>query len=76
MTSDHIEVPPRDEVVGDGLLAISDACAFLGGVSRAFLYSEMERGHLPFVKIGRRRMVPRKGLVSYASTRLSGDVET
>lgn len=75
MKSGYIERPAHDEVVGSGLVAISDACAFLGGVSRAFLYSEMERGHLPFVKIGRRRMVPRKALVKYAAARLHGTYE-
>ena len=59
-----------------GLLDLTEARAFLGGVSRAFLYAEFESGRLQSVKIGRRRMVPRNALIDYVASRLRGCEET
>lgn len=63
------------EIVRGGLLSLAEVRVFLGGVSRGFLYAEFESGRLPFVKVGRRRMVPRNALVSYAAARMKGGVE-
>ena len=61
-----------ETLVSDGLVTITEARAFLGGVSRAFLYKEFDEGRLPFVHVGRRRMVPRQALIAYAAERLHG----
>ena len=63
-------------IVDGGLVNLVEARRFLGGVSRAFLYVEFEKGRLPFVKIGRRRMVPRQALIAYAAERLRGGTGT
>ena len=65
---------PCQAVVAEGLMSISAVREFLGGVSRAFLYNEFNRGNLPWVAIGRRRMVPRQALVDYAAKRIGGAV--
>ena len=60
-----------NEFVSDGLLTVADAAAFLN-LSRTTLYGLMERGALPYVKIGRSRRVPRRALVELAGANLKG----
>ncbi len=50
------------DVWRDGGLSIAEAVRF-SGVGRSKLYVEMDMGKLPFTKIGRRRVVARRGLV-------------
>jgi excisionase family DNA binding protein len=51
---------------GDDRLAYSpEEAARLTGVSRAFLYLEMQRERLKTVKIGRRRLVRREDLLEW-----------
>jgi excisionase family DNA binding protein len=46
-----------------GRLAYSvDEAARLTGLSRDLLYDEMRRGNLPYVKVGRRRLITRQHL--------------
>jgi excisionase family DNA binding protein len=57
------------ELVAEGLDRVREAAAFLGvRVSR--LYALMERGDLPYVKIGKSRRVPRRALVELAAHHL------
>lgn len=50
----------------DGRLAYSpEEAARITGVSRAFLYLEMQRGKLTSVKIGRRRLIRRSDLLAW-----------
>jgi excisionase family DNA binding protein len=42
-----------------------DEAARLTGLSRDLLYDEMRRGNLPFVKIGRRRLITRQHLQQF-----------
>jgi excisionase family DNA binding protein len=58
-----------EELVGDGLDRVDDACDFLG-VSRAYLYRLMEAGELQYVKIGRTRRIPHRALVDLAARSL------
>ncbi len=46
------------EQVHDGALNVDEAVAF-SRLSRAELYRLMDRGELPFVKYGRRRLIPK-----------------
>jgi hypothetical protein len=50
------------ELVEDGVCTIPEAQSF-SRLSRSDLYSRMERGELPYVKLGKRRMIPRRALV-------------
>ncbi len=54
-----------------GLMTVPEAVAFLR-VSRSFLYAEMGRGALPWVKLGRARRIPRVAVIDYAASRLYG----
>ena len=49
------------EVVEGGLVTVKEAAGFLS-ISVAGVYSLMGRGDLPYVKIGRRRLITRQHL--------------
>jgi excisionase family DNA binding protein len=53
------------ELVESGLRTIEEARAFTR-LSRSALYGLMERGELPYVKLGRRRLVPQRALLALA----------
>jgi excisionase family DNA binding protein len=55
----------RSELVDGGLLSVPEASEFTR-LSRSDLYSRMERGELPYCKLGRRRLIPRKALIAMA----------
>ena len=65
------ELPDAKDVVADGLVTIPEAADFLR-ISRAMLYKLMDRGELPYVKIGRSRRVPRRAVVEFAAEALTG----
>ena len=60
-------------LVEDGLMKVAAAAAFLS-LSRATLYTLMDRGELPFVKIGRSRRVPKRAVVELAARGLRGGI--
>jgi excisionase family DNA binding protein len=45
-----------------GPLPPVDEAARLTGLSRDLLYDEMRRGNLPYIKVGRRRLITRQHL--------------
>jgi excisionase family DNA binding protein len=55
-----MNVDVRD-LVGDGALGVPAACAFLS-IGRSLAYAMMERGELRYVKLGKRRVIPRNEL--------------
>ena len=59
------------ELVQDGLMTIREAVAFLR-LGRSTLYGLMERGDLPYARIGARRLIPRRALVDLAASHLRG----
>lgn len=48
----------------EGALNATDAAAFLG-VSRRHVFDLMQRGALPWGRVGGRRVIPRRALVDY-----------
>ncbi len=66
--------PEALDLLGDGAVGIPEAVAF-AGVSRPELYRRMADGRLAFVKIGRRRLIPRRALVRFLAAGLSGGVD-
>lgn len=72
-TNPDITTPTADaeELMRDGALAVDAACAF-AALSRAQLYREMAAGRIPYVLRGRRRMVPRVGLMRWLAGGLRG----
>lgn len=42
-----------------------EEAATISGVSRAFLYLEMQRGKLDSIKVGRRRLIRRSDLLAW-----------
>lgn len=53
---------PAPSICSDGTLSLPEAIEFTG-LGRSELYLRMDDGRLPFVKHGRRRLIPRRALV-------------
>ena len=49
-------------LVEDGLLSLAEAQEFTR-LSRSDIYARMDRGELPYCKLGRRRLIPRRALI-------------
>jgi excisionase family DNA binding protein len=63
----------RLALVAEGLFTITETGAFLK-VSRATVYNLMDRGELPFVKVGRTRRIPKRAVLQLAAQALEGGV--
>ncbi len=61
----------RTALVRDGLRTLPEAMAYLR-LSRGAVYALMEQGHLPYVKLGRRRLVPVQAMLALAARGLVG----
>ena len=53
-------------------MRIPEVARFLA-LSRASVYQLMDRGELPWVKLGRARRIPRRAVVDLAARRLIGE---
>ena len=58
--------------MADGAVGIEEARRF-SGLGRTVLYQLMTQGRLPFVKVGARRLIPRRALVALLSECLTGE---
>ena len=61
----------HDSLVADGLVSVDEATTFLS-VSRSTVYELMDKGLLPFAKIGRSRRIPKRALIELAVANLRG----
>ncbi len=61
-----------ETLVGDGLLTVSEAIAFLR-LCRSTLYTLMDAGELAYVRIGRARRIPKRALIVLAAAHLNGN---
>ena len=57
------------DLIADGLLSIQEAADFTC-VSRTDIYARMNHGELRSVKIGRRRLIPKRALIDMISRNL------
>lgn len=53
------------DLVAERLAYSVDEVAQLTGLSRDLLYDQMRRGNLPYVKVGRRRLITRQHLQQF-----------
>ena len=60
-----------EELLADGCLSVKQAAEFLS-IGLTSTYAEMESGRLAYLKIGRRRVVPKKELIRFAAAQLTG----
>lgn len=58
-------------LVEGGLLSVEQAMEFLA-ISRSHLYELMDRGLVPYAKVGRCRRIPRDSLLDYVARNLKG----
>jgi excisionase family DNA binding protein len=56
---------PEPHPAAERLAYSVDEAARLTGLSRDLLYDEMRRGNLPYVKVGRRRLIARQHLQQF-----------
>jgi excisionase family DNA binding protein len=66
-----LERERKQAIVADGLCSVPDAAQFTG-LSRSTLYGLMDKGEIPFCKIGKNRRIPRAALVELAAKSLVG----
>jgi excisionase family DNA binding protein len=59
--------PSSDRLV----YSVAEAAALLG-ISRAFAYELVTRGELPFISLGRRRLVPKVALLALLEAKALG----
>ena len=64
MVSAAIDQHARRELVSDGAVTIPTACQ-IAGVSRATIWRRIASGELASIRIGRRRLIPRRALLDY-----------
>lgn len=58
-------IDPTELLVAEGLVNVPEAARFLH-LSRSTIYSLMEAGKLPYIRIGRSRRIPRRSLMQLA----------
>jgi len=64
------ELRRPDSPAADGMLSVAAAAKFSGiGVTK--LYALMGSGDLPSVRYGRKRLIPRRGLVAFLESRIA-----
>jgi excisionase family DNA binding protein len=63
-----------EDLCADGVLAIPDAARFLS-ISRAEVYRLFENGSLASVRIGRRRLVPKRSAVRLLAANLNAGAQ-
>jgi excisionase family DNA binding protein len=56
-------IESREMLVSDGQVTVNEA-SDLTKLSRSYLYQLMERQELAYVKLGKRRFIPRKSLIA------------
>jgi excisionase family DNA binding protein len=56
---------PQPRLSADRLAYSVSEAARLTGLSRDLLYDEMRRGHLDYIKVGRRRLITRQHLEQF-----------
>jgi excisionase family DNA binding protein len=60
------------DVVADGVMSVADAMKFTG-LGKTEVYKRIADGSLPFVRPGKRRLMPRKALVELLRSGLVGE---
>lgn len=62
---------PAEDLAAQGYMKINEAVKF-STLSRATLYAMMDRGELPYSKIGGRRLIPIAGLKAAIARGMAG----
>jgi excisionase family DNA binding protein len=66
-----MDATEREKVVSEGSVTVPEGSRFTG-IGRTLLYGLMARGELRYVKVGKRRLIPRSELVRLLADRLVG----
>jgi len=60
----------REDIAADGAVSVAEAAVFVG-LGLTELYARMNAGELPFVKLGRRRVIPKRALVAMLAANMT-----
>jgi excisionase family DNA binding protein len=63
----------ENELLTEGALQINDAVTW-SGIGRSKLYMAMAEGDLSYVRVGKRRLIPKRALRDYLASRLECEV--
>ncbi|MDR7450138.1 MAG: helix-turn-helix domain-containing protein [Armatimonadota bacterium] len=63
------------DVLEEGVLSVPEAARLLG-VSRTTLYNFLQAGRLPSLRLGGRRLIPRRALVALLAEALESSWQT
>lgn len=58
-----------ESLVADGAVTVRQAAAFTG-LGKTALYDAMDAGRLAYLKVGKRRLIPRRALVKWLAAGL------
>lgn len=72
MTPPRSHAARRLDLARDGCVSVAEAVRLLA-LSTSEVYRLMDRGKLPFVKLGRRRLVPRRGVEELLAANMTAD---
>lgn len=62
----------NDDVLSEGAMQVDEAVRW-SGLGRTVLYAAMAAGHVPYIKHGKRRLIPKAGLRAYLARHMAGD---
>jgi excisionase family DNA binding protein len=62
-----VTLDPKRAAVAEGVMSVEDAMGFTN-LSRGEVYNLMDSGRLPFLKHGRRRLIPRKSVIDFLAS--------
>ena len=66
-----LSIGSSEDLFEEGLLSVQEASKYLS-ISKSKLYSLMDAGELPYVKIGKARRIPKRALIGLAQSNLRG----
>jgi excisionase family DNA binding protein len=68
----RVHSPARESATQERLVLCVSQAAVLLGISRAFAYELVARDELPVIRLGRRRLVPKRALLALVDEDPSG----
>lgn len=66
----NVSLAEAEAMCADGTMSVAEAEKFTG-VSDSLIYEWLDAGVLPSVQLGRRRVIPRKALVTYLAKNMT-----
>lgn len=65
--------PAKRSLLEEGVVTVKEAATFMGVTTRT-IWNLMDRGELPWTKVGTARRIPRKAVIAMLSKNLQGPI--